>query len=623
MSEQPYSADQLMKRIYIQLARDFQSSGGLDSSCSSHCMKLMCDEIRAFRELPNIETNEGSDDAYSFKCAYQLNSLFKRWIFSPDVHTAEDLIESSKKKFLDNQDRLTTFAFPSVQSKAFWAVANLARRYIAKVLGVYSVQEHLELCRFGSRATVGVPLSKASEAQRWAVPITGSTELIEWFHFHVVSGGQRVEDYLESQRVHDDDLYTAIDSLAVTFVPKKFDSLRSIVANSTIGNYHSSGLGKMMERRLKRAGYDISKLQDVHRRLAEKSSLDGKLVTCDQSLASDNITRQLVALLLPRDWFRELDRGRIGKYQIQDQTYELEMFCGMGIGFTFPLQTLIFLSLLKAIVRYYHLGKVKISAYGDDLVYSRSLHKYVIEIFPQFGLMINESKTFSEGRFRESCGGDYFAGVDVRPFQPQKRSAENLGKKSYLALLHKTINGLCLRWDVEDIPTTLSYLLNCCEEEFGVLMSVPSDYPDFAGIKECYLDRMKYSDTFTLETVRITTPKWKFGVPSYLQLGVKPKYKKEHRHEPFLWSRIRQVSNSNTDHSVPNPAFRSGVSRRIERICRTNIAPELITWKREVVRKGGEGKKRKLQTRVVPVIAAFNDDTRYEVTQVYTTPKKN
>jgi hypothetical protein len=53
--------------------------------------------------------------------------------------------------------------------------------------------------------------------------------------------------------------------------------------------------------------------------------------------------------------------------------------------------------------------------YGDDLIVSADMAPLVVEDLEAFGLKVNAAKSFWTGKFRESCGGDYYDGVDITP----------------------------------------------------------------------------------------------------------------------------------------------------------------------------------------------------------------
>jgi hypothetical protein len=95
----------------------------------------------------------------------------------------------------------------------------------------------------------------------------------------------------------------------------------------------------------------------------------------------------------------------------------------MGSALTFPIESMVFLTLcflgiekglgrritLKDVIR--HTGRVR--AYGDDLIVPTADAVAVSETLVHYGFKVNENKSFSRGNFRESCGKEYFRGVDV------------------------------------------------------------------------------------------------------------------------------------------------------------------------------------------------------------------
>lgn len=530
-----YSVDQLMLDMASTLIRDFQSNLGDELLFSEFLAALRAGNIAAIRDCSPTLT--GSETVAEFKATYQIQSIFKRHRFLVDTYSDEELSQKAISAFEDTQRRIRETSLEEVDTFTTSVLAT-ARTYITQVLGKYDDEEHRRLCRFGRRASVGIPSRLACEAARWELPLTGSQQQISWFDSEM-SQDAWVQDYWNKQKESDPQgtTYQEIDTLMLTLVPKTFKSLRAIMPNSTIGSYMSFGLGEMIRKRLRRKGFDIKSLQQRHRILAQRGSIHGMYVTADLSSASDSISVALVRRLFPPDWLEILEQSRIGKVLLPNGSIvESETFCTMGIGYTFPLQTLVFLALLKAIeATMYHRWNCKmISVYGDDMIYSSKLHQNVISVFGQLGFVLNVEKTFSSGSFRESCGGDYYRGVDVRPFQPRNGSAF-VGAKTYEAVLYKILNGLLRRWSEYEIGRTLSLLTSKIEAVVQKVKLVPGDYPDDSGVK-CpnlrYWDFLQYVNV--AKPVHIGSGRYRF---SYLR--VCSKEREENRHEPYYWQRLR------------------------------------------------------------------------------------
>jgi len=534
--QQPYCVDDLMRNVAITLVRDFRTGVNDPNFCLEFESSLSKAEIESIRLLAP-ETSETMSIPV-FKRVWQVSQFLKRYRFSKDLYSDLELEKKAIESFKETQDRISRIDLESVSCESK-TVLDLAKIYIAKVLGEYSDEEHRSLCRFGKRASVGISARKACEAERWEIPVTGSQNQIAWFDSEM-SQIDCVQDYWKQLKGSDlnRSTYRTIDSLQLTLVPKTFKSLRSIMPNSTIGSYMSYGLGEMMTRRLKRNGYNIATLQERHKVLARRGSEHGCFTTADLSSASDSISVALVDRLFPPEWCEVLHQSRIGVVGLPDGSFvESKTFCTMGIGYTFPLQTLVFLSLLKAIL---FLVKGKefrgtISVYGDDMIYTSSIHQTVVRVFEELGFVINIDKTFHEGGFRESCGGDYYHGVDVRPFCP-KIGQTHVGRKTYEAILYKLINGMLRRWSEYEVEGTLEYLASELSKRAQRIRVVPTDFPDDSGIKCAYPEL----PLFLKGRTDVAKPKHVgHGVFRFSYLSLVPDLREEKRHEPYLWLALR------------------------------------------------------------------------------------
>lgn len=199
-----------------------------------------------------------------------------------------------------------------------------------------------------------------------------------------------------------------------TTVPKDCTKDRGIAVEPSVNVFYQLGYGRTIRARLKNVGINLTDGQAIHKRLACEASISGKFATLDLSNASDTICRNLVRLLLPHKWFRVLDDLRSKRTLFRNKWHLLEKFSSMGNGFTFELETLIFLGLILALRDDLAPGK-NVFVYGDDIIVPTEVSKDVIAVLSFFGMSVNKTKSFVDGPFRESCGGDYFEGVDVRP----------------------------------------------------------------------------------------------------------------------------------------------------------------------------------------------------------------
>jgi hypothetical protein len=416
-----------------------------------------------------------SMDSYNFKVRYQLEKFLRRYTFEDEIKLGPVIEAKTNEKFHEIQRRV---GFPLELSASTYRIVKRARKVIKYILGSFDTEEHERACSFSERATNGSKLGE-SYLELKLVDVSGSSDHIHWFIESVTRDNLLAEAVLGKP--------VRCDKLKQTLVPKTWNKRRPIMPNTTIGSFHSYGLGLMVQNRLQyRAGLDIRTLQEKHKVLARTASSHGNWVTLDLSSASENFGVDVVNMLTPREWFRQFNFGRIPYVELSDgSTIRLASFMGMGIGFTFTLQTLLFYGLIKAISLETGL-KGPISVYGDDCIFHKNIYGYVRKVFTELRLVINEDKTFSSGPFRESCGGDYHSGHDVRPFMPEA-VGDRLQLEPYLAFAYKLTNGLRSRWDDVEIPLTLQYLrehIRQMSEDNGLeVFYVPHSFPDYSGIK--------------------------------------------------------------------------------------------------------------------------------------------
>jgi len=160
--------------------------------------------------------------------------------------------------------------------------------------------------------------------------------------------------------------------------------------------------------------------------LAKLGSSDLSLATLDLSEASDRVSNQHVRAMLKNygSLFRAVDSCRSRKADIPGfGVKRLAKFASMGSALCFPFEalvfcTVVFLGIQKALNRpltkkditsFY--GRVRV--YGDDIIVPVEYVDSVVSELEAFGFQVNRNKSFWTGKFRESCGKEYYDGHDV------------------------------------------------------------------------------------------------------------------------------------------------------------------------------------------------------------------
>jgi hypothetical protein len=172
--------------------------------------------------------------------------------------------------------------------------------------------------------------------------------------------------------------------------------------------------------------------QSPNRDLACQGSINGDLATLDLSEASDRVHILHVEALLAS--FPSLREGVLATRSTKARIpaigvdiHSLRKFASMGSALCFPIEAMVFLTAIflgiedtlkrplrrKDITSY--AGKVRV--YGDDIIVPVDCVVPVLDSLARLGFKVNVDKSFWNGKFRESCGGDYYDGDDVTPIR--------------------------------------------------------------------------------------------------------------------------------------------------------------------------------------------------------------
>lgn len=274
---------------------------------------------------------------------------------------------------------------------------------ISEVLGPLEWERVLDNCRFGPGSSTRVRGTKTCAYEKFRGTPHSTHEALPF----VLALSEQWENFPHRIEV------TAGN--VVTFVSKNAKTDRPIAIEPCMNQFMQLGLGGVMRDRLKRFGVDIRD-QTRNQQFAYLGSITGAFCTVDMKSASDLISRSVVELLLPDDWYQVLNAFRSKRYTLDGRGYsEYHKFSSMGNGFTFPLQTLLFWSLATLAAKMSNVGHAGVSAYGDDIIVPPEAFDTFLRLLTLFGFEPNSSKSFKAGPFRESCGKDYFVGRDCQP----------------------------------------------------------------------------------------------------------------------------------------------------------------------------------------------------------------
>jgi len=179
----------------------------------------------------------------------------------------------------------------------------------------------------------------------------------------------------------------------------------------------------MLKGLLNDCGNSVDEDGQLLQRSLVKLALDENLATIDLSDASNNIALKLVQFLCEEDWFQlfTMCRSSTTRFSLDEPGDDglfykdvfLNLFSSMGNGYTFELESIIFLAICRSVVPDYEWHLIRI--FGDDIICPQRYVERIIHVLELCGMVINRKKSFLAGLFFESCGHDYFNNHFVRP----------------------------------------------------------------------------------------------------------------------------------------------------------------------------------------------------------------
>lgn len=362
-----------------------------------------------------------SDGAYHFKWTYLRQEIMSKYC---RPNPEEDLlrVDRAVEKLLESEAHCAKLNKEGFSHPDWPAISFTAQRYIAQCLGdvdeVFSSYE--DKYQFPSGATTCFKRRQGDS----------------YFRFHenktsdVTSSAFRYATYLRHTTPRwSRTKYNIVSGNAVFTVPKATDIDRCACKEPGMNQVLQRTVGSYIRTRLRRGfGIDLND-QSRNRSLARRGSSTGRLATLDLSAASDSISCRLVDELLPPRWSAYLNQIRSPFGVLPNgKLISWEKHSTMGNGYTFELESLIFYALLRAAIDIARLKRDKttrfnqrlVSVYGDDIIIPSHYYDNVVQCLGAAGFKVNDKKSFSSGPFRESCGGHYYNGHNVKPFYIRK-----------------------------------------------------------------------------------------------------------------------------------------------------------------------------------------------------------
>lgn len=430
----------LSRNDYIQTTLNLARASGNDYGIQlANCI--------ASGTLPNLDVSPSEfTDPSSYFEIKQLSSLFSK---NPNLDFGIDKKEAALARALSGESQCArTNRFFKDLSKgniqlptSTWNLIHSARYFVRQILGEYDHSRvHPD---FGPGATSLLKgsftnliskLGNLPECTSYGHDFIMRTILDKMPAYSISCGlVERGKHYVRLTSRH----LPVKNHDTISFVPKSFKTDRAIFIGPMGNTMVQKGQGSYIRSRMRAYGYDLDTRAELHGEFARLGSIDGSIATIDLANASDTISKEVVRFLLPVDWFDALYSTRVHYSDYGEGPVANEKFSAMGNGYTWELESMLFLAICLA-VRYLDGSPDMIcSTFGDDICCSSGIAKPIISALTFFGFTINNEKSFTDGPFRESCGYDYFLGHNVTPIYFKDIHDDRKSIETLYALLNR------------------------------------------------------------------------------------------------------------------------------------------------------------------------------------------
>lgn len=396
-------------------------------------------------------------DISKLKSLRELCNLFKKLLLDPKRN--DELSRKEIEKFFSNDEICARHHVDHYVSDRLRRVSN----FILPRLNTWEVFE-----RSGKHGP-GAVFEGTKGNQKWSLLFDtissmdvdlDTTGLGEFFYarYGIVDPNQ-LELFPRSEIIPQRDGSSGRSARLVT-VPKNSTSVRTITVEPLWKQYVQQGLNRDLRKAISSCPVLSNCIALSDQSLSQKLALEGSISqtwsTLDLKSASDLLSLELVRIIFGTKvrFLEELLKARSESIVTDKETF-LSKFAGMGNATTFPVQSVCFAVIGIAAILEYQGKPWKTSnvvaasrcirVYGDDIaVHSEYAHQ-VVAWLESAGLKVNADKSYLEGNFRESCGVDAYAGVDITPVYARLLPGTSGDKASTLAHCVALSNSMFLR----------------------------------------------------------------------------------------------------------------------------------------------------------------------------------
>lgn len=242
----------------------------------------------------------------------------------------------------------------------------------------------------------------------------------------------------KSYQESDLDFQTAL----VKAVPKSYKAARIIAKENSYRQWHMQAIRVALEKCVKDNGYNLYldySNQGYNQFYCYLGSVSNMYATADLSAASDRISCALMRELLPAEVLKLTDKYRSNYFKVNGRRYTTQMYNTSGAALTFALESIVFTAIIIAVTRFVSLHTGKLYSvprdFGDDMLVDPEVYDTLCEWLTSLGLVINYEKSYTNpGRYRESCGVEFFDGTELTQFYFPRKALDFSKEREALAI---------------------------------------------------------------------------------------------------------------------------------------------------------------------------------------------
>lgn len=338
------------------------------------------------------------------------------------------------QQYVDTDDEIGSFVLPDTTEVelAFYLLFKEA------LSGPSGLQEEIETFSLLPQHGNGSVADRIRPNQRWHLS-TWTDRLQSVFPYdRYATSGSDIQSRLENAQFQNPGEEHPI---RVVLVPKTAKTPRVIAMEPVHNMYMQQALMRSLVPKLEKSCWGLVRFTDQshNQSLALIGSYNNSLATLDLSEASDRVSLELVKNVTRRfPVFQEALLASRSRYaQLPDGSMRpIKKFASMGSAMCFPVEAMVFLAITMVGIaharreplseRLFKEMRGQVVVYGDDIIVPTYADQSVRTNLEAYGLKVNHNKSFSQGNFRESCGGDFYKAVPVTPVRLRSRAPRTL-----------------------------------------------------------------------------------------------------------------------------------------------------------------------------------------------------